>query len=237
MSFIEHRDFERVVEFRVEAEVRGGEVDVAEVQPLPDEVLRELPRLRAFQHPFDLRAKHGRLRELVFFREGEELVIRHRAPQEVAQPRREREVVELTGAFAQEEELRRHQHTLECNAHRGFKAVLLRHPASCTMARYGVMSSSVTARRNARLSPKSLEQLGGVNDSGTLEGHLDAIAVVRGRRLHLRQVAEDAAVTFAGGQVFENRSFHLDILHREAGPHDVLLRAPILLRTCAVASP
>ncbi len=85
------------------------EVDVAQAEPLADEVLGEGRRLGVVEHPLDLRAKRLRLAQLALFGEGEQFLVGHRAPQEIRQPAGQGEVVELAGLLLEEQELRRHQ--------------------------------------------------------------------------------------------------------------------------------
>ena len=75
------------------------------------------------------------------------------------------------------------------------------------------MSSSVTARRNARRTKRRRIALGvGLRIAGN---DLDAVAEVTGGRRPLAQVAEDGAL--AGGRPgFVQRSFHFHPLNRQA---------------------
>ena len=88
------------------------------LEPLAGEVLREGRRLRVLEHALDLPAERVRLVQLALLGEGEQFLVGHRAPQEVGQPAGQGEVVELAGLLAQEQEVRRHQHGLEADAHR-----------------------------------------------------------------------------------------------------------------------
>ncbi len=115
---LDHRHLEYVVVLGVEGGVRGRVVDGAEAEPLAGEVLREGRRFGVFEHPLDLPAERVRVRcSLPCLGEREQFLVGHRTPQEVRQPRRQREVVELARLLAQEQEVRRHQHGLEADAH------------------------------------------------------------------------------------------------------------------------
>ena len=128
-----------------------GGVDVAQAEPLADEVLGERRRLRVLQHPLDLlRGASSGCAQLALLGEREQFLVGHRAPEEVRQPAGQGEVVELAGLLAEEQELRRHQDRLEADAHRLLERVLLAPACALTRARNGLTSSSVTARRNAR---------------------------------------------------------------------------------------
>lgn len=104
VRFFEHRVLEELVEFRVEDLVRRREVDVAQVEPLAEEVLGQPFCLRIVQQPFHLRAQHRGSAELAFARQLEEPVVGSRAPQEVGQAGSQREVVEAAAGFLAEEE-------------------------------------------------------------------------------------------------------------------------------------
>src|SRR5690606_6196770 len=90
--------------------------EAARLEPLADEVLRERVRLRVAEHALDLHANRFGIIELAARREREQLVVRHRAPEEIAEPRRElviRERRVRAGrrvGFAPEQKLRRHEH-------------------------------------------------------------------------------------------------------------------------------
>ena len=102
-----------------------GEVDVAQAEPLADEVLGERRRLRVLEHPLDLPAQRVRLAQLPLLGQGEQLLVGHRAPQEVRQPAGQGEVVELAGLLAEEQEVRRHHHAQQADADRLLERVLL----------------------------------------------------------------------------------------------------------------
>ncbi len=96
-------------------------IEIADFEPLPREVLRERRGPFVGEHARDLRVEHGRRAELALLGQGDELLVRHGAPQEVAQPRRQLDirhavrtfrVVRIQVALDPEEEVGRHQHGL-----------------------------------------------------------------------------------------------------------------------------
>src|SRR5690606_5869071 len=84
-----------VVEIRILVDDGLVTVEVAEREPLSREILGERLRARVLDHAAHLRLEHLRVRQLVAFRELEQLVVRHAAPKEERQARREREGVDL----------------------------------------------------------------------------------------------------------------------------------------------
>ena len=106
----DHRHLQHVVELGVEdvAGLRG--VDVAQAEPLADEVLGEGRRLRMLEQALDLLAERVRLAQLLLLGQAEQFLVGHRAPEEVGEPAGQREVVELARFLAQEQEVRRNQH-------------------------------------------------------------------------------------------------------------------------------
>ena len=73
---------------------------VAHRQPLAAEVLHELLRLRIGEHPLDLRGDRRPGRAACRPPPGEQLVVRHRAPEEIRQPRRQFVVGQRRAALA-----------------------------------------------------------------------------------------------------------------------------------------
>ena len=124
LRLLDHRHLQHVVEFGVEDGVGRGGVDVAQAEPLADEVLGERRRLGVLQHALDLLAERVGLVQFPLLGEREQFLVGHRAPQEVGQPAGQGEVVELAGLLAEEQEVRRHQHGLEADAHRLLERVL-----------------------------------------------------------------------------------------------------------------
>ena len=95
---------------------------VAEVQPLPAEVVDEGLHLRVGQHSGDLAGQHVRLPELAPLGQSEELVVRDAAPEKEGQPRCQVDVREavhragrrvLRGERRPEEEAGRDEHAAE----------------------------------------------------------------------------------------------------------------------------
>ena len=91
-------------------------VQAADLEPLPHEILRQRDRLRILQHPRDVRVEVGAQRAVL--RRHEQLLVRHRAPEEIREAARElvlRDLEHLAGAVRirialdAEQELRRHQ--------------------------------------------------------------------------------------------------------------------------------
>ena len=58
LGLADHRGFQHLVEFGMQKMARLGEVDVAQPEPLPDEVFGEGRRLGRFEHPLDLGAEN-----------------------------------------------------------------------------------------------------------------------------------------------------------------------------------
>src|SRR5438045_7062831 len=99
-----------------------GEINVAQTEPLPDEVLRKGSRFGGTEHPFDLVAKHlGMLQSsrhapravasrgtrsvpATILGEGEQFFIRHRTPEEIRQPAGQRKIIELARLFIEKQE-------------------------------------------------------------------------------------------------------------------------------------
>src|SRR5262249_16166662 len=65
VSLFDHRRLEHVIEFGVETNIRRCEVDIAQAQPLTDEVLRKRGRLRRVEQSLDLVTQYLRLTQLV----------------------------------------------------------------------------------------------------------------------------------------------------------------------------
>ena len=79
-----HRVPQGVVEAGEEVRVRGHPAELAELQPLADEVLHERVGPRVVQHPDHLPAQVGPQRPLASL--AEQLVVGHAAPEEVREP-------------------------------------------------------------------------------------------------------------------------------------------------------
>ncbi len=81
-----HRGPELRVELREHLGVGRRVLEAAQVQPLAGEVLVEGVGLRVGQHPVDLHPNLLLVLEEALIGQGEELVVRHARPEEVAQP-------------------------------------------------------------------------------------------------------------------------------------------------------
>ena len=134
LRFLLHRRAQRVVVSRERLCIRRSDAQVAQLEPLPAKILHQRARLRVLEHSFHLPIKV--LVQLPLLRQREQLRIRHRAPEEVRQPRREREVVDgMNGLrvvwfrlkLAPEEEVRRHQHGLQRELNTALERVALFH--------------------------------------------------------------------------------------------------------------
>ena len=77
IRLLEHRALEHVVVFGIEDVARNGGVDLAQVEPLADEVLGERRRLAVLEHAFDLRRAASPARSVSSARPGR--AIRRRA--------------------------------------------------------------------------------------------------------------------------------------------------------------
>ena len=96
LGLLRHRLAEPVVVLGIEPGVRAGRAQLVEPERLTGEVPHEPPRPRVVEHPVDLRPERRRRRQPARARRVEQLVVRHAAPQEVGQPRSQREVVRGT---------------------------------------------------------------------------------------------------------------------------------------------
>ena len=86
-----------VVEIRIDAGIRLHGVQRSQVQPLTREVLDQLRRLRIGHHPTHLLLERRRLAKPSLLRKGQELIVRHAAPEEERQPGRQRQVADAIG--------------------------------------------------------------------------------------------------------------------------------------------
>ena len=127
--------------------------------------------------------------QLALLGEGEQLLVGHRAPQEVRQPAGQGEVVEFAGLLAEEQEVRRHQHGLEADAHRLLERVLrVQLGLHAGEKRLDVL---VGHRPPKGAAHEVAEDALGIGQ-GVLRDDLHAIAVVGGGCL--LQVAEEPAM-------------------------------------------
>ena len=97
-------------------------VEIADLQPLAGEVLRHREGLRIGEHPLHLRVEHCRRAQLAPLGQRQQLLVRHRVPQEVTQPRRQLHVrdpvhpagiVRVEIALDVKQEMRRDEHRLD----------------------------------------------------------------------------------------------------------------------------
>ena len=102
--------------------IRLHGVEVARLEPLAGEVRGEGGRARIGEHPIDLGFKHARVAQPAGFGERQQLLVRHRAPEEIADPRgelerrhlvHERGVARIGIALDAEQEIGRDQHRLD----------------------------------------------------------------------------------------------------------------------------
>ena len=117
-----HIILEQVIEVRMVLRVDRHALEPREVQPLVSEIPHELPGARIVQHTLHLATKRSGLPQLAGLRQRKELLIGHRAPQEVGQARGEFPVIEganplFPPRFNQVEKLGRHQHQRQRLAH------------------------------------------------------------------------------------------------------------------------
>ena len=91
LGFFCHRRAESVVELREKFLVRRGQFQVADLQPLSGEIVHQRFCLAVFQHASDLRLQI--FPQHPAFRQSEQFVVRHAAPEEIGQARRQREFV------------------------------------------------------------------------------------------------------------------------------------------------
>ena len=97
--------------------LHGDAFDIARLQPLAGEIAREIFRARVGQHALHLRGQL--LAQFTARRQVQQLVVRHRRPQEIGEARGKRVFVDLgdlriqrvgRGRFEFEQEARRRQH-------------------------------------------------------------------------------------------------------------------------------
>ena len=111
-------------------------VQVPRFQPLPGEVVRQRRRTGIGEQPLHLGVERRRRAELARLGQPEQLVVRHRAPQEITQPRRQLEIGNLMDlrrvrriVLYAKQKMRRHQHRLnrQLNSLLGALPLGLRH--------------------------------------------------------------------------------------------------------------
>ena len=160
------------------------------------------------------RRKRVGLIEFALLGQGEQLLVGHRAPQEVRQPAGQGEVVELAGLLAEEQEIRRTITALEADADGLLERVLL--------GQLGLdqgeerLDVGVGHRPPKGAAGEVAEDALGVG-RGSSGDDLHAVAVVVDRRRRLRQVAEEAAMALRRPGLVQ-RPFHLDPMDRQPRP-------------------
>lgn len=98
---------------------------VRQAQPLAREVCIECDGFRIAEQPVYLLSQHTRVMKLVRRSELEELLIRHRTPQEIGESIGQRKVIEFRTMLAKEQKVWRNENPLQADSHRLFKAVVL----------------------------------------------------------------------------------------------------------------
>ena len=130
VGLVQHRLAEPLVEIPEHKAVRMLLLEVANIEPLSGEIVRQGLRLGIGEHPRDLTVEDHRVVKPAFFCNIEEVVVRDAAPEEERQPRGEFEVADrmdragrtLRGFFMHEQEVRGHQDGLQRRADSGLKS-------------------------------------------------------------------------------------------------------------------
>ena len=187
--------------------------------------------LGSLQHPLDLLAERVRLVQLALLGEREQFLVGHRTPQEVGQPAGQGEVVELAGLLAQEQEVRRHQHGLEADAHRLLERVLrVQLGLHAGQKRLDVLVGHRPPEGPAREVAEDALGIG----QRLLRDDLQAVRVLGGRGRRLLQVAEEPAMARRRPGLVQ-RPFDLDPLHDQ--PRPLVVLRPDLLDHRAASRP
>ena len=218
---------------------RLREVDVAQAEPLADEVRCELIGLRMLEHSLDLLTKHRRIGQInptrqrgYFFGvrvhvqvgtlsltlrvagvgERKQFLIRHRAPQKIREPTGQRKVVELARFFAQEQELGGKHDRREGDPHGLFKRLLpVKFRLDDAQERLDVVVGHSASKGAAN---ELAEDAFGIGHR-CFRDDFNSLRVVVDRGRRLRQVAKDAAMAFRWPRLVQ-RSFNLDPLNPQA---------------------
>src|SRR5262249_25485628 len=101
-----HGGIEHVVEFGIENVAGLGGVQIAQAEPLANEVLREGRSLRMLEHALHLEAQSLRLTEFFLFGQAEHALVGRGAQKEIGKPTGQGEVVQLSGPLAEKQEVR-----------------------------------------------------------------------------------------------------------------------------------
>ena len=203
----DHRHLEQVIELGIENVAGFRRVDLPQTEPLADEVLGERRGSGAFEHPFDLMPEHVRLIQFLPIGEREQFVVRHGAPEEVRKSVRQRVIIQLPGAFAEEQEIGRDQHALESGPDRLLKRMTRRHLLLDDLE----IGGYVVVRRLAAERPcdEGHEHPFRIHP-GVPRDHFASVAVVRVEHA-LGHVAEESAVALGRPDGIEG-AFHFDVL-------------------------
>ena len=117
-----HRLAQLGIPFLELVRVRLDGIEVARLEPLAGEVRGKGGRARVGEHPVDLRFEHRRFGELARLGQRQQRVVRHRAPEEIADARcelerrhlvHERRIARVGIALDAEEEIGRHEQRLD----------------------------------------------------------------------------------------------------------------------------
>ena len=110
-GFLEHGRLEQVVELLVQLFVRGGGVNLPQLQPVVGEPLNESAGIGRSQQAFCLRKKHSRIQQPSRVCRGTQLVIRWRAPEKETEPRSQRVCAQRSGRLVKVQKLGRQQNS------------------------------------------------------------------------------------------------------------------------------
>ena len=183
---------------------------------MPGEIFRERRRLGRREHPLDLRGQI--FSQLSAFREAEQFVIRHRTPDEIREPRGERDFIERLRIgtrhrnqrlrqIADENKMRRDQRGLHREFHAGLKTVAL------FAGRFIKFHQPVNLHRLDRSSPCAMREIrddgarggfgrGGIRlrSGGRNRMLREKFAQRRGHRRNQNRFAEDGRFKILDGQ-------------------------------------
>src|SRR6185295_19802777 len=122
LGLLLHRVAQVLVELRIQLGVGHDASELAQLEPARGEVVDERLRPRIAQHPLDLLLERRRIAQLAAYRRLPQFVVRHAAPEEERETRREIEIAQaIRGArrdaggftFDAEEEARRGENPLD----------------------------------------------------------------------------------------------------------------------------
>ena len=187
----DHGLLQVLLELGVELGVGLGEVDVAEVEPATEQVAGEARRLGRSEEALGLGSQHGRVMQFPLRGERGQFVIGRGAPKAVAETGGERVIVETSGLFLEEEEVRRAQRHLVGGAQGVIEATA---PGHLLLHEREMLAHLVLAHGTAEgLRQKRGEEAAGVG-LGLRGGHSQVLA----RRFRIgglqRQVAVEQTV-------------------------------------------